>query len=289
MAAQGNYTGNSGALLASEVLVDLIGIELAQVSNIPETVWVKILEGERAATAHYRWSNAQSTSTLGTAVEGNSGIGLPLGTYTPSEQTVSVGFGGQTIPVSEAVTSLDPEVLQEVVKTSTTALNRAIDGSLAALYPTLGATVTGSGTSTTLTVNDIFLANSTLIAAHADEVGPFNGRLSAHQFYNLYKDIKNTNYGIAKVDVDAEGKEQITIGGTVLKINSLIPTVNSGANYCGGVYSYQALGLAMGMNPKVMVNYLPGSGEWYVDAMLLFGTAILRSACGVAIVSSTTA
>jgi hypothetical protein len=282
---------NSSAFLAAEVLVDMIGQEVAQLSNMPEVTWVKYLTDSRAATAHYRWENAFSTTTLASAVDGYAGaMGLPVGSWSPSEATISVGLGGQTIPVTEAINALDPEVLASVTRQSSTVLARDIDSSVCALLPTLAASsVTGSGTSTTLTVNDILLANAELLTAHADMVGPFVGRLHPHQFYNLYKDVKASNYGIAKVDVDASGKEYIQVGPTILRPNTFVPTSSSGANYTGGVFVYQAIGLAVGLQPTVKVSYVPGSAEYAVDAFLSFGTGLLRSSLGVPVISSATA
>jgi hypothetical protein len=282
---------NSSAFLAAEVLVEMIGQEVAQKSNMPETCWVKYLTGTKSATAHYRWENPFATSTLASAVDGYAGaMGLPVGSWAPSEATVSVGLGGQTIPVTEAIIALDPEVLASVTRQSSTVLVRDIDSSVCALLPTLAlASVTGSGTSTTLTVNDILLAQSELLTAHADQVAPLVGRLHPHQFYNLYKDIKASNYGIAKVYVDASGKEVIEIGSITLKSNTFVPLTNTNANYTGGVYVDQAIGLAIGVQPTVKVSYVPGSAEYAVDAYLSFGTSLLRSGLGVPIVSSATA
>ena len=282
---------NASAFLASEVLVEMIGQEVAQQSNMPETVWVKYLTDSKSATAHYRWENALSTATLAGATDGYAAaMGLPVGSWSPSEATISVGLGGQTIPVTEAINALDSEVLASVTRQSSSVLVRDIESSLCALFPTLGlSTVTGSGTSSALTVNDILLANSELLTAHADIIGQFNGRLHPHQFYNLYKDIKSSNYGIAKVDVDATGKEFIQIGPTIIRPNTFVPTTSSGANYTGGIYVNEAMGLAVGLQPTVKVSYVPGSAEYAVDAFLSFGVGLLRSGLGVPVASSATA
>jgi hypothetical protein len=276
---------NSGAALASEVLVDTIGIELAQKINTPETTWLFRVEGKQSDTGHYRWENAFSTSTEAGAVEGSA---LPVGSWSLSEQTISAAFEGQSIPVGAGIISLMPESLESVTRQTSTVLERAIDSSVCALYPSFTQSSVGSS-GQPLTVSNILSGNAELDAAHADQIGPYKGRLAPHQFLNLYQDILSKNYGIAKISVDAMGKDTIEIGATELKRNTFVPTINSGANYNGGIYVYQAIGVVMGLNPTVKVDYLMGTGSYYVDGFLLFGTGILRANLGVPVISGVTA
>lgn len=277
---------NSGAILAAEVLVEQIGIELAQKVNTAETVWVKELEGLKTTTAHYRWENAFSTAVPLTATEGNAS--LPSGNWTISEQTIATAFAGQSIPVGAQIISLDEEVLASISRQTSTVLAREIDSGVCSLYPSFTQTSVGNSTGA-LTVDYIMAANAKLDAVHADQVGPYMGRLAPQQMYDLYLDIKNSQYGVAKITLDAMGNTEINIGETILFKNTFVPIINSGATYNGGIYVYQAIGLVVGMAPQVHINYLPGSGNYLVDGLLSIGTGILRANLGVSIVSGATA
>jgi len=272
---------NQQALLAAEILVEQIGIELAQMVNTPETVWVKQLEGSKTTTAHYRWENSFSTAIPPTAVEGST---LPSGNATFSEQTIATAFQGQSIQIGVNLDALDPEAMASISKRTNTVLEREIDSGVCGLYTAFTQNSVGNSTAA-LTISTIEQANALLDAVHADQIGQYKGRLHPQQFADLYNDFKNSQFGISKITSDAEGRTQINIGETILLKNTFVPIVNSGATYNGGIYVREAIGLVVGMAPRVVINYVGGTGLWYCDGLLSIGVGGLRTNLGVPVLS----
>jgi hypothetical protein len=275
-------SGGSNSYLVTEALVQLVGREAAQRSNMPETMWVKELVGESTLTAHYREQVAMSATSQ---TEGNA---LSIVQWSPTGETVVAGLDGLAIQITTLVNSIAPEVLGEVAFQGGTALARAIDTSACALFSSLTAGTVGTS-GTALTVSNVLVANANLDANHADEISPYQGRLHPHQFGNLYQDIMSKNFGIAKITTDAMGKEVINIGETILKKNSLLSKVNSSADWAGGIYCNQALGLAIALNPNVQIFPIPGQATYSVDCTVAFGVGVIRAGLGVLVQSGVSA
>ena len=273
--------GGSNSYLAAEVLVEMVGIEAAQKSNMPEVMWVKYLDGLSTLTAHYR---SEAPLTVSTATEGNA---LPVVQWSPTGTTVVAGLDGISVQITDLVNSIAPDVMGDAARQGGTALARAIDSSACALFPSL--TATSVGTTAALTVSTILAGNAVLDAAHADNVGPYVGRLHPHQFGNLYQDILSKNYGIAKISLDANGKEIINIGETVFRKNSYVPEDGSGVYWNGGMFVYQALGLAIAQQPSVRVLPMPGYATWAIDCTIAFGAGLVRPTLGLTVLSGVTA
>jgi hypothetical protein len=274
-------TPTPGYYFAVEYLVRRIGQEAAQRSNMPEVMWVEGLEGQSSMNAHFRFVDALTASS---ATEAGS---LPSVAWAPEGVQVSAGLSGLSVIVSKVVNSLDPAALSQIAKQEGTALGRAVDAAAAALFATFTGTV--GATTTALTVATVIAANALLDAQHADEIGPYVGRLHANQFKNLYTDIMSKNYGIAKITADVDGKEVINIGETLLKKNSLLSKANTNADWVGGIFNSEAMGLAIAQGPSIEILPIPGKASYSIDGSVAFGVGNIRPAFGVSVISGVSA
>lgn len=273
--------GGSNSYLLQEYLVKRVGLEAAQIMNIPDSVWVEYLMGENTLVAHFRFEN---TLTASSQTEGNT---LSVSTWNPSGTTMTAALDGLAVQVTKLLDTIAPDVLARVARQCGTAMGRAIDTSLAALFPSLTAgTVTGSGSSNVLVVADVVKANANLDANHADEISGYQGRFHPKQFQDLYTDIISKNFGIAKVTLDAEGKTVINIGETIIYKNTLLSKTNSSNYWAGGVYCNEALGLAIAQQPDVTVMPIPGQATYSVDATVAFATGTVRPTLGCLVQSA---
>jgi hypothetical protein len=274
-------SGIQSAFLAAEVLAKQIGQVAAQSSNMPEAMWVEYLADSESNVCHFRFLNPM---TIGASTEASA---LPTGSWSPTGVTISGGMIGQSIQVGAVTNSLSPRVLSEIANDSGQAIGRKIDTDSTALFSSLtGGTVGTSGGA--LTVTNILTANANLDANHADVIGPYQGRLHPHQFLNLQTDVLSKNYGIAKLNVDASG-ESISIGGTVIRKNSLVSKGNSNADWFGGIFVYQALGLAITLSPTVKILPVPGYATQAVDAYAAYGVGVVRPTLGCLVQSGVSA
>ena len=278
--------------LAAEYLMAQIGIEAAQIANVPESITVGYITDMSTLSAHFRNEVAITNPSAAAEATNNSGslVGLPVVAWSPVGTVISAGLDGQSIVLSKVVNALTGDALESIAKQQGSALGRSVDSAILTLAPSLTATaVLGSGTLHVLTVGDILLANANLDAEHAEVAGGYQGRLHPHQFANLYQDILSKNFGIAKITLDSEGKEVINIGETILKKNTLVGNDASGLYWNGCVYSPQAMALAIAQNPMVEIIAIPSAHAFSIDGTIVFGVGVYRPKFGCLVQSAKTA
>ncbi len=268
------YTGSTVAnvYLAAEYLISRVSDEAAQKVNIFPKVWVENLQGTEAMVAHFRFLDALSAA--GAATEGSA---LPVVAWSPEGVAVTAGLDGLSIQVSKTFNGIAIDALDRIAGQIGTSLGRAIDTAIAALFPSLTAgTVGTSGAALVLT--DIMQAEANLDKNYA--IGPRYGIVHSQAFFNLKKDMKAANFGIAKITADATGNEQIVIGGVTVEKNNLMASINSNADYAGAVFVQDALGCSIAKTPNVEILSIPGYDAYSVDGTVAFGAGVIRPLFG---------
>jgi hypothetical protein len=278
-------SSNTSAFQAAEFLDAYVGQEAAQVPNIKPYVYEVDLVGKKTTVAHLRSLNPFATST---GVGANEGGALPILAWSPSEQLVDSAYYGFQVQESKVMQSIDPEVLPDIAMQCASTLGREWDVALSALFPSLTAGTIGSS-GVALTVAQILQGEANLYAQHADIAGAFTGIVAPQAFLDLQNDMISKNYGISKVNVDGNNKEFIEIGSTRIYRNTLVPTETSGANYAGGMFTRQALAIAIAANPKVEVVAIGGSAAWSIETTMHFGVSVWRPLFGCYILSGVSA
>lgn len=270
------------AFLAAEVLTNEVGLALAQIVNIMPTVNVQNVVGKEATSAHFRSYNNVTASSF---TEGNS---LPVVTESPSGVVITAVIDGIELQVGKMLTSVAPRVLSDFANLSAEAIARIVDSTLAALYPLFtGGTINKTGAA--LTLQDILTSVANLNAnfAYRCQRGtPYFGRLQSHQMLNLTTDAMSKNWGLNKIDVNIQsGQQQLVVGGAVLVENNLVPSANSGVDWCGAVYANQAIGMVVAQEPLIEALPIYGQHAWALDGTVGFGAGVWRPTVGCAIIS----
>ena len=211
---------------------------------------------------------------------------LPQVIWSPTGVTISAGLSGEAVQYSKLFHSLAPETLARIAQSMSNALARYIDTAIAAQFVNLtGGTVGTSGGA--FTVAAALAAEAMLKTVFADQVG--DGKLHAvlhpHVFLDLYNDIMTKNYGVAKINVDGQNPDTITVGSINFVSNALVPLINSGADYCGAIYNSEAIGLAIAEQPNVEVLHIPTQHSYSIDGTLALGAGVVRPNLGVLIQS----
>ena len=269
--------GGSNSYLAAEYLVRRVGEEAAAEVVIAPTVWYQELTDTETMTAHFR-----VLQPLGNATPTPEATQLPLMNWAPTGNTISAGLDGFSVVESKVVDSISPDTLEKIAQAGGRALGRTVDSGLAALFASFTAGTVGTS-GAALTVQSILTAEANLDAAFAP--GPRKGVVHPHAFANLKASILSTNYGVSRLTVDAQGNEQIEIGSVTLVKSALVPTINSGADYAGAIYTEEALGLVMAQRPSVEILPIPGSHAYSIDCTVAFGVGVIRPTFGVLIQS----
>jgi hypothetical protein len=275
----GNDNGKHDYFLSR--LVRRVGEEAAQAVNIAPMVWYQELTSTDTMTGHFRVLNPFAVAA--TATEATA---LPQLSWAPTGTTVSAGLDGFSVIESKVVNSIAPDVLDKIAMQGGTSLGRTVDSALAALFPSLTAGTVGTSGSA-LTLANILTAEANLDAVFA--IGNRVGFVHPHAFANLKASILSTNYGVSRLTVDAQGNEQIEVGSVVLRKNALVPSINSNADFAGGIIVEEALGLVMAQKPQVEILPVPGSHAYSIDCTVAFGVGVIRPTFGVLIQSGKTA
>lgn len=249
-------------------------------------MWYQSLVDASTMVAHFRYLDALATA--GTATEAST---LPSVGWSPEGVTISAGLDGLSIVESRVTDSIAPAALSQIAEQGGTALARAIDLSLATLFPSMTAGTVGSS-GAALTFDHITQAMADLDANYA--IGPKKGFLHPQQWFDLVTNIKSLNYGVSfmKVVVDPDTgrqEEVLDLNGVEIRKNALVTKINSAADYAGGIFCEQALGLAVAQNPFVEINKIPQKHAWAVDCTVAFGTGVIRPKFGVLVQSGVTA
>jgi hypothetical protein len=269
--------GGSNSYLAAEYLSRRIGEEAAQAVNIAPTVWREDLMGDSTLTAHFRFLDQ-----LGNATSQSEGTTLTQVSWSPEGVTIAAGLDGFYVLESNLVQSISPEVLDKIAEQGGTALGRTIDSALAALFASLTAGTIGT-TGTALVFDNITTGIAKLDANFA--IGQKYGRLHPQAFGDLITSISGKNYGVSKLSVDANNQEVLDIQGVEIRKNALVPKINTNADYSGGIYCEQALGLAVAQNPMVEILSVPMQASKAIECTVAFGVGVVRPKFGVAVVS----
>ncbi len=276
------YTGsvNSNVYLQTEYLVDRVGEEAAQKVNIFPLVWVQMLEGAQTMAGHFRTLDALSPAAAVTE-----GSALTVVAWSPEGVVITAGLDGLSIQESKTFNGISPDALDRIAGQIGSALARAIDVSLAALFPSLtGGTVGTTGAS--LVALDIIQAEAYLDKNFAN--GNRVGVVHPQQFAQLKKDIKAGNYGVEKVSIDAKGNDVITIGTTTIQKNALVPAMACNTDWAGAVFVEEALGCVVAKTPRVEILDIPGYDAYSIDGTVAFGTGIVRPTFGCVVRGSKT-
>lgn len=280
----GSGTSIASSFEAAEYLQLAIGQEAAQKVNFPEVVHQTRLVDRNTLKTHLRYVNPVEV-TAGNATEGSA---LPVTAWSPTGVTFTAGLTGLSFNESKVVDSIDGQVLTTIVQQGVTSLQRSLDGSFCALMPTFSGGTIGA-TGTPLTVKKIIQGIANLDANHADSISGYVGRLHPQQFFDLVSDMLGQSFGVSRVNADATQRNEINIDECILKKNTYVNTVNTAADYCGGIFNLQALAMSIAQDLRVEVLPIPGQHMWTVDCTFVFGTSVYRGTFGCPVISGVSA
>jgi hypothetical protein len=268
--------GGSNSYLAAEYLVQKIGMEAAQKANVAPYVWYEPLTDKSTLVAHFRYLQPLAALTTATEV-----TGLPVISWSPLGVQVTAGLYGFSVVNSKLVVSLDASTLDKIAEQASTDLARGVDVALVQQFPNFTAGTVGT-TGSALTISMMIQADANLDSTFA--IGTRNGFLHPQQFADLKNDMKTQNFGVSRIVADATG-ESIIVGELTLRKNALVTKINSNADYAGGIFCEEALGLTMPQMPTVEILPLPGKHAWSIDATEAFGVGTIRPTFGVLVES----
>lgn len=271
--------GGSNSYLAAEFLVREVGKEAAAKVVIAPQVWRADSIDQKTMVGHFR-----NLVPFAAAASATQAATLNQLSWSPVGTTVSAGLDGFYVLESKVVNSIAPEVLSEVAEQGGTALYRAIDSSLAALFSSLTAGTIGTS-GAALTVANVLLGEANLDANFV--FGDRYGFVHPQAFYDLKSDMMSKNYGISKVTSDAQGNDNVIISTVTFQKTALVPTINSAADYAGAILTRQALGLVVAQNPQVEILDVPSEHSYSIDCTVAFGTGVIRPKFGCLIQSGT--
>ncbi len=273
--------GNANVFLAAEYLDATVGVEAAQKVNILPNVKIVDLTGKQSSTAHVRFLDKLNEATA--ATEGGA---LSVVAWSPEGVNINTGLYGFSVQESKLFNLISPDALTQIAGQASTALARAYDVAIAALFASLTAGTVGTSGGA-LVIDDILLGNANLTAAYAE--GQRFGTVSPRQFYNLQHDAKAGNYGISMLSIDAKGVGTMTVGGTMIKENNLVGKMTSNTNFAGALYVSEAIQVAIAEAPMVEILPIPGYHSYSVDATTAFGVGLVRPTWGCVVRSGVSA
>lgn len=271
-----NETGATAtaALYASEIVSREVAEALNANTVIAPTVWHEQAVGTKVVKF--------GLLPVLTASGFTDTTGMALTEYDPTSASVTAAPSGVAVRVTGFASALTPSLLSDVATEEGIALAVKIDTDLAALFPSVTASVGSTGTVLTLAkwLSAVGKLNIAKVPQN-DRVGI----LSAKQYQDILSDSQTVN-SYAFTEAVKNGNIP-SLYGVDVRMSQVVPTANSGADYCGAMYNRKAFGLGTLKDISVEIQRAPAQyNATDIASTVLYGVGLIDTNRAVKIISA---
>lgn len=270
-----NETGQSlvSTLYATDIVSQQVGESLTSNIGVASTVWVEQAVGTTAVK--FGLSAAMTASTF------TDTTGMSLSAYNPTQVTVTAAAHGVASRVTGFASSLRPDTLVRVGEEQGKAVLIEIDTDLTALFPSLTASVSRTGT--TLRVQDFLSGIGKLNIAKVPTQDRY-ATVTAAQLRDLMNDAQATNaYAFQQA---VKTGEFGPLWGIPIIMSQTCANANSNVDGVGAIYNRRAFGLGSQRGVQVEVLRAPAQfNATDIATTVYYGVALIDTNRGVKLVS----